>query len=185
MASASRTVCAGMLVTLLAACGVDAQRSPEPVPLERLPAASPSTGAPAASARGQVWGARDGRLVPVFTELRGTGTASRVRAVLSLAGLDQRPPSALRPGTRLLRTTRSGDTVVLSLSTDLREVPAEDLPLALGQLVLTVTEQPEVRRVHVRADQDPIVYVDAAGRRIGRALVRSDFAELVQGDPAH
>jgi spore germination protein GerM len=48
--------------------------------------------------------------------------------------------------------------------------------------VFTVTEQPEVRRVHVRADQDPVTYVDATGRRIGQALVRTDFAELVQGE---
>ena len=54
-------------------------------PPGRLPAASPSLSAPTAVARGRVWGARDGRLVPVFTELEGTGTAARVRAVLSLA----------------------------------------------------------------------------------------------------
>jgi hypothetical protein len=35
----------------------------------------------------------------------------------------------------------------------LREVPTADLPLALGQLVLTVIEQPGVRRVHVRAER--------------------------------
>jgi spore germination protein GerM len=143
---------------------------------------SPSASAADALARGRVWGARDGRLVPVFAELQGTGTASRVRAVLSLADPDKRLPSALPPGTRLLQITRSGDTIVLTLSQELRGVPAKDLPLALAQLVFTVTERPEVRRVHVRADQAPIVYVDATGRRIGRALVRSDFAELVQGN---
>lgn len=174
--------CAGALLALLVAgCGVEPQRAPEPVPAGRLPVASPEAAAPTAAVRGRVWGARDDRLVPVFTALDGTGTAARVRALLSLSDPAERPPSALRPGTRLLATTRDGDTVVLSLSVELRQVPREELPLALGQLVFTVTEQPEVRRVHVRAGQEPVVHIDATGRRIGRALVRSDFAELVQG----
>lgn len=185
MAVRHEAACVGIVVALLVtACGVEAQPAPEPVPPGRLPAASPSTAAPSAASRGQVWGARDGRLVPVFAELRGTGTESRVRAVLSLADPDNRLPSALPPGTRLLRITGSGDRIVLTLSEELRAVPPDDLPLALAQLVFTVTERPDVRRVHVRADQDPIVYVDATGRRIGRALVRSDFAELVQGADA-
>ena len=182
MGAVHRRACAGVVVALLlASCGVEAQRAPEPVPADRLPAASPGAAAPTASVRGRVWGARDDRLVPIFTELDGTGTVPRVRALLSLADLEEGPPSALRPGTRLLRATRSGDVVVLSLSEELRRVPRDDLPLALGQLVLTVTEEPEVLRVHVRAGQEPVVHVDATGRRIGRALVREDFAELVQG----
>lgn len=172
-------VIATLLVT---ACGVEAQRTPEPVPPGRLPAASPSTSALTAVVRGRVWGARDGRLVPVFTELEGTGTAARVRAVLSLTDPDKRLPSALPPGTRLLQVTRSRDQILVTLSEELRTVPPQDLPLALAQVVYTVTERPDVRRVHVRAEQDPIVYVDATGRRIGRSLVRSDFTELVQGD---
>ena len=182
-AAPSRAVCAGLLVTVvLTACGVEPQRAPEPVPPDRLPAASPSPSTTGVAARGRVWGAREGRLVPVFTELPSSSTRSRVRAVLSLDGRDGGPPTALRPGTRLLRLTQSDDLVVVSLSDELGQVPSADLPLALGQLVLTVTEQPGVRRVHVRVEQVPIVYVDATGRQISRALVRADFAELVQGD---
>lgn len=179
----TRAGCAGVLVGLVVAgCGVDPQQAPEPVPRDRLPAASPSPSPSTAAARGRVWGAREGRLVPVFTELPGTGLRSRVRAVLSLTELPGGPLTSLRPGTRLVGVSRSGDLAVVSLSDELGEVPADDLPLALGQLVLTVTEDPEVRRVHVRVEQVPIVYVDATGRQISRALVRSDFAELVLGD---
>lgn len=177
-----RACAAAVLVPLLvAACGVEPQRAPEPVPADRLPPATPGAAAATPGALGRVWGARDGRLVPVFTELPGTGTAPRIRALLSLADPAERPPSALLPGTRLLRVERSGGGVELFLSEELRRVPDRDLPLALGQLVFTATEQPEVVRVHVRAGEEPIVYVDATGRRISRALVRSDFAELVQG----
>lgn len=183
MAARYRAACVAVSVVLLVtACGVEAQPAPEPVPAGRLPSASPSAAAPSTASRGQVWGARDGRLVPVFAELQGTGTAARVRAVLSLADPDERLPSALPPGTRLLRITGSGDRVVLTLSEELRTVPAADLPLALAQLVFTVTERSDVRRVHVRADREPIVYVDATGRRVDRPLVRSDFAELAPGE---
>lgn len=175
-----RVACAGVAVALLVTgCGVEVQRAPEPVPADRLPAASPEATAATASVRGRVWGARDGQLVPVFTELDGTGTAARVRALLSLSDPAERPPSALRPGTRLVGTTRAGEVVTLSLSDELRQVREADLPLVLGQLVFTVTEQPDVRRVHVHVGREPVVYVDATGRRVERALVRSDFADLV------
>ena len=168
-------------VALLAGCGVEPQEVPEPVPGDRLPGASPSAGTPSAAARGPVWGARDGRLVPVFTELEGTGVAARVRALLALSNVGDGPPSAIPAGTRLVRVSTDADAVVLVLSDQLRRVPPRELPLVLGQLVFTATEPPEVRRVHVRAGQVPVVYVDATGRRISRALVREDFAELVQG----
>jgi spore germination protein GerM len=88
----------------------------------------------------------------------------------------------LPPRTQLIGLDRSGDAVVLEFSGELRGVPVNTLPLALGQIVLTVTEQPPIRRVHVRSDGVPISYVDATGRRIDRAMVRGDFAELVVAD---
>lgn len=170
-------------VLLLSACGIEPQRSPEPVPGDRLPAASESP-TQAGASRGRVWGARDSRLVPVFVELPDDGTAGRVRALLALAEPEQRPPTALRPGTRLLDVERNGDTVVLVLSKELDLVPVTELPLALGQLVFTATEQPGVRRVHVRSGEVAVRYVDATGRTIARALVRPDFAGLVEDEEA-
>jgi hypothetical protein len=171
------------VVLLVGACGVEPQRLPEPVPVERLPAASPGP-TQNTSARGQVWGARDGRLVPVFVELTDRRPAGRVRALLALGapGQTPRPPTVLPPRTRLMGVERSGDTVVLEFSEELRRVPVTTLPLALGQIVLTVTEQPRIRRVQVRSDGVPVQYVDATGRRITRDLVRADFADLVMAE---
>lgn len=168
---------------LVSACGVEPQRLPEPVPVERLPTASPNpTGD--TTARGQVWGARDSRLVPVFVELTDRGTGGRVQALLALAnpGQSPRPPTVLPARTRLIGLERSGDTVLLEFTEDLRRVPVTVLPLALGQIVLTVTEQPRIRYVQVRSGGAPVPYVDASGRTITRALVRADFAELVMAD---
>jgi hypothetical protein len=180
MPSPGRASRAGLLlvVLLLGACGVEPQRSPEPVPVDRLPpATAAATGAPAA--QGRVWGARGSRLVPVFVELRDTRVDGRVRALLALAEPGQRPPTAVPPRTRLVGVDRSGGTVVLDFSEELGRVPDTSLPLALGQIVFTVTEDPAVRRVHVRSDDDPVRYLDATGRRISRPLVRADFAPLV------
>ena len=171
-----------VVVLLLGACGVEPQRSPEPVPVDRLPAATPAPGGTPA-AQGRVWGARGSRLVPVFVELQDTGVDGRVRALLALAEPGQRPPTALPGRTQLVRVERSGGTVVLDFSEELEQVPATALPLALGQIVFTVTEHPGVRRVHVRSGDRPVRYVDATGRRISRPLVRTDFAPLVAADP--
>lgn len=180
--AAAPTALAVAGVMLLGGCGIEPQRSPEPVPADRLPTASASP-TQTDAARGRVWGARDSRLVPVFVELSEGGTAGRVRALLELAEPEQRPPSALRPGTRLVRLEQDGDTVVLVLSEHIEQVPGTELPLALGQLVYTATEQPGVRRVHVRSGDLAIRYVDATGRTIARALVRPDFAPLVEAEP--
>ncbi len=178
---AARWPVALLVVVLLTGCGVRPQSHPEPVPSDRLPTTT-QTPAPTGAVRGQVWGARDQRLVPVFVELTDSGVAGRVRALLSLAAPGQRPPTALRDGTMLLRVTRSGDTVEVALSSDLLLTPMTDLPLALGQLVFTVTELPGVRRVHVRAGQERVRYVDATGRSISRPLVRTDFDGLIERD---
>lgn len=118
--------------------------------------------------------------MPVFVDVSGSGTglASRVAALLALAEAEQRPPTAIRRGTRLLQLERSGDTVELTFNDELRLVPVADLPLALGQIVFTVTEQPDVERVQVRAGDGPVRYVDATGRTISRPLVRADFDGL-------
>lgn len=167
-------------VLLLSACGVEAERQPEPVPAERLPRDSVAPNSPARAEQVRVWGARDRRLVPVFVELTDTGLRARVVALLALGDPGQRPPTALPEGTRLLRVEVDGDTVDLTLSEHVRAIEVADLPLALGQLVFTVTERPDVRRVQVRAGDSPLPYADASGRRILRPLVRSDFDGLVQ-----
>ena len=177
-----RGAAVALAVLLVAAGGVQPQRAPEPVPADRLPTASPSAAGTATTARARVWGARGQLLVPVFVELTDTGVAARVRALLALAEPGQRPPTALRSGTRLLRLDQSGDVVELTLSDELHQVPMGELPLALGQLVLTVTEQPGVLRVHVRAGDAPVRYVDATGRTISRPLLRNDFAGLAQSE---
>lgn len=167
-----------VLVLSLVGCGVEPQRSPEPVPGARLPSALASpTEEPRAQAR--VWGVRDRRLVAVFVPLSRETARSRLEALLALPAVARAPLTALRPGTRVVSMKREGDLVVVTLSPELREVGRRNLPLALGQVVLTLTEDEDVSRVVVRDPQGAIALVTGRGRQVLRPLLRDDFSALV------
>lgn len=169
-----------LALLLLGGCGVDPQRAPEPVPRDRLPSVEASASLTDGVLRGRVWVAREQRLVPVSVELDGIGVQARVRAVLALA--DDRLPTVLPPGCRLVAARQQGDMVELTLCDDLERLQRRDLPLALGQLVLSVTEEPSARRVLVRTARRTVPLVDTTGRTLTRPLTRGDFAGLVQNN---
>lgn len=180
-ARARAAVPAALLATALAVtgCGVEPQRNPEPVPAERLPSASPRPESTAGVRQLRVWGARDERLVPVFVELSDTSVRSRLTALLDLGKPGSQAPTALPAGTRVMDVREDGDGVAVVLSSEVGTVPVADLPLVLGQIVFTVTEQPGPVRVQVSAAGRFLRYVDATGRAIERPLVRADFDGLL------
>lgn len=172
-----------LATALLAACGVEPQEDPERVPVARLPqVASPSAGTPMGQAR--VWGAREQRLVPVFVPVSAPGAEPRLRALLALSDPDQQAPTLVPRGTRLVSMSVRTGNVDLALSEEFRRASRRDLPLVLGQIVLTLTEDPGVQRVRVRvrvrAGDAAVPSLDGVGRDVGRPLVRSDFTTLVQ-----
>jgi hypothetical protein len=177
---------AGVLLgaVLLAACGVEPQSAPEPVPAERLPRAGPTQGSTSPAVRARVWGARDQRLVPVFTELTGTSAVARLQSVLSLGAAEEPAPTVVPTGTRLLSVTQRSSLMVVDLSQDVTTAQPNHIPLVLGQLVLTVTEDPGVDEVEVRADGEPVLLISATGSVVSHPLRRSDFAHLLQGGRA-
>lgn len=174
-ASIRRVVLVGGLAISLAACGVRAQPDPEPVPQERLPKVAPTTGSQTPTIRNRVWGTRDGRLVPVFVDLPRSGITPRINALLTLADPDLQPPSAIPLGTRLSGVEQRGNTVVLTFTDHLLRSSDRDVPLVLGQLVLTATEEPDVSEVTVRAADEPVLLVSADGTAVSRPLRRADF----------
>jgi hypothetical protein len=97
------------------ACGVEPQSRPEPVPAERLPSARPEAST-APMSRDRVWGARDGRLVPVFVDVPPQSPAGRVRALLRL--------SVVRPGQLVPTVTEVPGIVRVTVN-------AGDAPVAL------------------------------------------------------
>lgn len=165
---------------LLVSCGVSPQRSPEPVPPERLPAATP--GPSEGLAQGRIWVARKESVVPVFVALPARGLNGRLRALLALGEPGQTLPTAIPQGTRLLRIVRQADEVVrLDLSEQLLTADQTAVPLALAQLVLTATEEAGVVRVLVHAGGEPVTLRDDSSRPLRRPLQRDDVAVYVQG----
>ena len=176
-------VAASVVVAVgLAACGVEPQARPEPVPSGRLPqASSPPRDDTSAGARTRIWAVRDQRLVPVFVSVPPSGVQARLEALLSLGQEGQQLGTAVVRGTRVESVMQRGDLVAVTLSAEFRRAPQKEIPLALAQVVLTVTETPGVTRVEVRADGTPIGLVDQSGRAVSRPLLRADFTGLVEG----
>ena len=169
------------MAVALAACGVDEQSSPEPVPEERLPRVMPTGDGGTDAVRGRVWGVREQRVVPVFVSLSGGDVMTRLQALIELGSPGQQPATAVAPGTRIVSVVQRERLVIVRRSTDLRGTPARDVPLALAQLVLTVTEQPDVGEVEVRVDETTVPLVAEGGTPLSRPLRRSDFEGLAEG----
>jgi hypothetical protein len=170
-----RRVVLAVALAVIAACGVDPQRVPEPIPGDRLPSATAAPSSTAAE-RVRVWGTRDGRLVPVFVQLPRATLSDRLRAVLDLG--DTGSLSAVPSRTRLVAVDQRGDLVELVLSDELAAVRPQERSLALGQLVLTSTESAAVRRVQVRVRDAVFPLLTGDGRQLTRPLTRDDFVAL-------
>ena len=168
---------------MLAACGVEPQTRPEPIPSARLPSLTspqPSDSSTPA-ARTRVWGVREQRAVPVFVTLRDAGIPARLEALLLLGEPGQQLGTAVVRGTRVESVMQRGGLLLVNLSAEFRRAPNNDIPLALAQVVLTVTEVPGVDQVEVRAGGVPVALVDPSGKTVSRPLRRTDFAGLVEG----
>ena len=170
-----------VMAMVLAACGVDQQSSPEPVPQDRLPRVMPTASGGTGAVRSRVWGVREQRLVPVFVSLSDTDVMTRLQALIELGSPGQQPATAMARGTRVVSVVQRDRVVVVRLSTEFRQTPAKDVPLALAQVVLTVTEQPDVDEVEIRVGESTVPLLDEQGRTLSRPLRRSDFEGLVEG----
>jgi spore germination protein GerM len=100
-----------------------------------------------------------------------------VQALLTLADSEQATTSIPR-GTRLVAVRRDGENVELELNSVFVATPTREVPLALAQLVFTLTEVPGVQRARIEVDGSAVPLVDANGQVLGRPLQRSDFAAL-------
>ena len=91
--------------------------------------------------------------------LPGLGTVLGATVVLSL--------DELRGGTR---GSRSGSR---------RRIAADQLPLALGQVVLTLTSVPGIERVQLVSGGEPVEMALPGGRLGAEPVTADDYAELV------
>ena len=128
------------------------------------------------------WVDERGRLVP-----RTAPESCPVDLAGLLAELSDGPPqrargqglsTALPPESRLRLVSTEGDLVVVDVETD-AQVSADRLPVAIGQVVLTVASAPEVARVSLLSNGDPVEVPQADGALTTGPVTPASYASLV------
>lgn len=124
---------------------------------------------------------RGERLEPVLREVPEGATAQEVLVALvegptpaeARAGLDATltDPQAIVDVT----VSRGVATVDLAPSSGLR---SDDQPMAVAQIVFTLTAQPGIGRVSFTIEGEPIEVPDGSGALTRSAVAREDFADL-------
>ncbi|MFN8077284.1 MAG: GerMN domain-containing protein [Kineosporiaceae bacterium] len=189
------------VAVLAAGCGVPGPGTSRPVPAESVPFGLLSTRSPAdptspaASARGRVALLdRTGRVVLRPRRIEPGDPAARATAVL--AALQQGPgglereaglTSALPPGLGLRLDGLDGGLARVDLLPPADGATpggqAERWPLALAQLVLSLTSVPEVQRVQVVRAGAPVDVPLPDGRLVSRPVTRADYTALLAPRP--
>lgn len=190
-AAAVASVVAGCL--LLGSCGVPSDSEAQAVPVVPYGLLSPSGPTPStttsAAARGpRVWLVRDEGLVPAEAPSSSsdpTSTATALLARLAAGPSDQERADGLStafgPGVELTLTEVTGGHAVVDIrSGDLAPSPSR-LPLAVGQLVLTLSSIEGIDDVALTAAGSAIQAPLPGGALTDRPLRADDYAPLLSG----
>ncbi len=183
-------VCA---VTVLAGCGVPVENGARPVPAERIPEgllASDTTTPTEPDDRESidVWLVRDGLLVASRHEIERPVTAQRALDEL-LSGPDEDEQSrslrsAIPDAAVLVSAEVSGGIARVELAASFSDIPAGDQVLAVGQIVLTLTDLRGVGLVAFSVADGPIAVPLPSGESSGEQVSRDDYVELASVDTA-
>jgi spore germination protein GerM len=179
----------GALVTLAVACSPGSQDQPDAidrrdVPFELLDSTTTST-TPASlptESDATVYFVVDGALVPVGRDVAPTDVDAALQALLegpTTAEAALGVASAIPSGTTITRLARDGETLTVDLETD-PGTAESDAPLAVGQLVLTVTTIPGVERVRFRVGGEPVQVPKGDGTLSSGAVSADDYQALVR-----
>lgn len=181
VARAGRVSGAATLVALVvaaAACGVGVDDSPRALPLEET-----TTTVATAPSSGQfstvLYLLREGKLMPLIQELPDPSTETALAALLQAPREDSGQLSTSIPsGTELLSVDRRGDRVVVDLSSDFDDVVGLSRQQAIGQMVMTITQQLPAVAVEFRVDGRTIT-VSSPSRGDVNEVGQCDFAGLL------
>jgi hypothetical protein len=180
--SARLAACVGVVViaaTVLGSCGVGFDDDPRALREEASTttvASSPSVG----RLTTVLYFVREGALVPLEQELpdRSPATLLTTLAQPPDAGADSGLGTSLPAGTELLGTTRSGDLLTVDLSSEFDNVVGLSRQQAIGQMVLTVTQQGAVQRLEFQVDGETIT-VSSPLQGDTTVVDACDFADLL------
>lgn len=171
-------VLALVLTLVVAACGVGVDDEPRAIEEEATTTtvpASPSVG----SLRTVLYFVREGSLIPIEQELPDRSPATLLSALAQ-------PPrgsatvlgTSLPAGTELLGASREGDRLEVDLSSQFDNVVGLSRQQAIGQMVLSVTEQGGIETVEFAVDGETLV-VSSPRRGDTTEVGECDYAALL------
>lgn len=178
------------LAVALTACGFPAENSAEPVAPAELPAALRASDTvvapdPGSTAYATLWFVQGNRLVAIRHQVGAPVDVQTVVAGLlvgpSRADENNRIRSALPDATVVGDSHLTRGTVTVELSASFADIPVADQLLAVGQLVLTLTDLPGVGSVQFTDGESPIAVPVLTGESSSQALSRDEYLGLREG----
>lgn len=165
--------------TVLGACGVGFDDDPRALQEEASTttvASSPSVG----RLTTVLYFVREGALVPVEQELPDRSPETLLTALSQPpdAAADSGLGTSLPAGTELLGTSRTGDLLTVDLSNEFDNVVGLSRQQAIGQMVLTVTQQGAVQRLEFQVEGETIT-VSSPLQGDTTVVDACDFADLL------
>lgn len=177
----SRVLIPALALALVgAACGVPLDSAPETVPME--PADGPELGPTPGTEQLPVtlYLVGDGGVVGVAHHLASPVDAGSVLDYL-FDGIDPRAVglrTSIPDGTELLGMVVEGTTARIDLTRDFAAVGGEEELLAVAQVVLTLTDLPEIEAVSFELEGVPTDVPRADGALTGRPVTAADYRTL-------
>ena len=177
-------------LVLLAACGFPQDRRATPIPEDQLPVGLRSdptaTTVPAATEPATIWLVSGDRLVRVRHDVEAPASVATVTNELligpSTAEQDRGLRSGLPDPTVVVGTELTRGTARVQLAPSFTEISPEDQILAVGQLVLTLTNLPGIGGVQFNLDGAPVAVPLPSGESSDQPVFRDDFIVLAEVD---
>lgn len=178
------TVLCGLL--LVASCGFPTEGSPSPIAAEERPdELDPDSTAPVtATDEVTVWFLRDDLLVQRPRQVPAPLDAAAVVDSLGLgvtpSEADRGLRSAIPDASMLVAAELAGGTATVQLAGEFLEIPPGDQVLALGQVVLTLTDLRGIGRVRFEIDGASVATPLPDGTSTEDSVSREDFRSLAE-----
>lgn len=195
MSGRSRILGSLLAIFVLAGCGIEAEEEPRAlrvgIPEDRLSIDEGTPDPPVEIATSIYLVSDSGQLRPSVRQI-GASQQPSTRLASALERLIDGPVareaedglrSAVPSTTDVLGVTIDGATAVVDLSSEFASIGGEQEVLAVGQVVLTVTTFPGVRRVLLRLDGRPTDLPLPDGSFAEGPVVLGDYAGLLDAAP--
>jgi hypothetical protein len=186
--SRSTTVLALLLAAFAAAgCGVPLESSPGRLPDDALPeglrpSASTVPEAPSEQEPVDVWYVSDDRLVSTRHRIDPPTTPQKTLEELLSGPTEAEQNRSLRTAipdaAAVVDVSVARGVATVTLTPAFSEIPAGDQVLAVGQIVLTLTDQRGIGRVRFAVDDAAIAVPLPSGETSGDSVSRDEFIEL-------